>query len=93
MCEPGRSGDEMHEGIEDTNQECSRCFSLSIRLNSAEHRQCYRNIRTGLRLYPTESVHTDSERTFTLSRLNLSELFFFYVVQRFTLVFTPETVL
>lgn len=29
------------------------------RLNAAEHCQCYRKIRTGLCLDPTESVHTD----------------------------------
>lgn len=61
------------------------------RLNAAEHHQCYRKIRTGLCLDPTESVHTDSERTFTLNLLNLSVLFLFNVAQSFTLVLTPET--
>lgn len=58
MCVSGRSGEEMHEGIEDTNHECTS-LEKNKRLNAAEHCQCYRKIRTGLCLDPTESVHTD----------------------------------
>lgn len=64
MCVSGRSGEEMHEGIEDTNHECTS-LEKNKRLNAAEHRQCYRKIRTGLCLDPTESVHTDWENIHT----------------------------
>lgn len=38
-----------------------------------------------------QNQSTLTERTFTLNLLNLSMLFLFNVAQRFTLVFTPET--
>lgn len=38
-----------------------------------------------------QNQSTLTERAFTLNLLNLSVLFLFNVAQRFTLVFTPET--
>lgn len=91
VCRDGVQKKCMKESRTQTTSALAASLEKNKRLNAAEHRQCYRKIRTGLCLDPTESVHTDSERTFTLNLLNLSVLFLFNVAQRFTLVFTPET--
>lgn len=91
VCRDGVQKKCMKESRTRTTSALAASLEKNKRLNAAEHCQCYRKIRTGLCLDPTESVHTDSERTFTLNLLNLSVLFLFNVAQRFTLVFTPET--